>query len=299
MKCRGYQFTMGEWHEHYGEVEMCKSGFHFCQTMIGPILYYNDSLTRVFEIEAEHVIGPEGTGTPEKFACKRIRFLREVTQEAMNAHNDCRARGNSGNCNTGYRNTGNFNAGGQNTGNHNTGDSNTGNDNRGNRNAGSCNVGSHNTGSRNNGVSNSGGGNSGSYNTGHNNTGSHNSGTNNNGNFNAGHSNIGDYNAGDCNIGNHNTGLMNITNYSTGFFCTKEPNAFVLDQDTGIPMSEFMAKYSGEISTLVSRIHQGYHIDFYYYTSRIPFLSEEKLKAFIEAHKAKRKEIENDNRKVD
>ncbi len=125
IKCRDYQFVVGQWHEHDGEVELCKSGFHFCPQPSGPWCYYSEEGTRIWEVEAEGVIQNNEPGADQKFVAHRIRLVREVVFTGDR---------NTGNYNTGYYNTGDYNTGYRNTGNYNTGDYNTGDCNTGNYN---------------------------------------------------------------------------------------------------------------------------------------------------------------------
>lgn len=156
LRCRGFQFELGKWYEHDGEVIECKNGFHFCEQPSGPWAYYSEPTTRIFEIEAEGVLdAPFAPGADFKRVAKRIKLVREII--------------NRGDSNTGNSNTGNCN-----TGHHNTGDRNTGDWNTGNRNTGYCNTGYHNTGDGNTGNRNTGNSNTGHGNTGHSNTGDYN-----------------------------------------------------------------------------------------------------------------------------
>jgi len=172
-KCRGYQFSLptkqedgswtpGDWHEHDGDIELCKAGFHFCSFPSGPWAYYQYAGTRIFQVEAELVQQENGAGADIKHACKRIRLVSEVSFD--------------GHWNTGHSNTGDRNTGDSNTGNWNTGHSNTGHSNTGDRNTGHRNTGDRNTGHRNTGDSNTGNSNTGHSNTGHSNTGDSNTG---------------------------------------------------------------------------------------------------------------------------
>ena len=112
MKCRGYQFELGKWHEHEGKLRLCESGFHFCKYPSGVFSYY-DVGCRVFEIEAEGVLDlPETPGADYKLVCRRIRLVKEIFPE--------------GSRNTGSRNTGSRNTGDGNTGYGNTGENQTG-----------------------------------------------------------------------------------------------------------------------------------------------------------------------------
>ena len=74
MQCRGFQFELGKWYEHEGDLVPCESGFHFCEHMPGVWAYYSDLDSRVFEIEAEGLLdAAPGPGTDAKRVCRRIR----------------------------------------------------------------------------------------------------------------------------------------------------------------------------------------------------------------------------------
>ena len=80
MKCRGFQFELGVWYEHAGDVVLCESGFHFCQYPSGPWCYYTDSSTRIFEVEAEDILeSPMEPGSDLKHVCRRIKLVKEIT----------------------------------------------------------------------------------------------------------------------------------------------------------------------------------------------------------------------------
>ena len=56
MRCRGFQFELGKWFEHEGELVECQGGFHFCEQPSGPWAYYQDPGTRIFKVECEGVL---------------------------------------------------------------------------------------------------------------------------------------------------------------------------------------------------------------------------------------------------
>ena len=132
MCCRGFQFELGKWYEHDGELSLCNSGFHFCEYKSGPLCYYIEKGTRLFKCEAEFVLLSKCPGADLKHVAKKIRLLDEIKL--------------TGDWNTGNRNAGDGNAGNGNTGNRNAGDGNAGNGNTGNRNAGNGNAGNYNSG---------------------------------------------------------------------------------------------------------------------------------------------------------
>jgi hypothetical protein len=138
MKCRGFQFELGKWYEHEGELIECQSGFHFCDQPSGPWAYYSEEGTRIFEVEAEGILDESfKPGAEVKRVCRRIKLVREI---------EIGGDSNTGNSNTGDRNTGDRNTGYCNTGYCNTGYCNTGYCNTGNSNTGDGNATGHSAG---------------------------------------------------------------------------------------------------------------------------------------------------------
>ncbi len=166
MQCLDFQFELGKWYKHDGDLEMCRRGFHFCEYPSGPWAFYGGDDTRIFKVEAKEVLLSVAPGSDLKHVAKQIRFIEEINEPDMNS---------------GYRNTGRWNTGRWNTGSRNTGDMNTGY-----RNTGRWNTGRWNTGNRNTGDMNTGNGNTGHRNTGYMNTGNMNAGDGNCGNNHAG-----------------------------------------------------------------------------------------------------------------
>ena len=145
--CRGFQYEVGKTFEHDGNIELCGSGFHFCQKASDCFKYYDfNSNNKVAEVEALDLVETEGN----KSVTNKIHIVREIPWQELltivNTGKDCTGLENTGNCNTGDWNTGDWNTGDCNTGNCNTGDWNTGNWNTGNWNTGNCNTGDRNTG---------------------------------------------------------------------------------------------------------------------------------------------------------
>ena len=130
--CRGFQYRVGETYTHEGDIDACKSGFHFCRRAADCFNYYSfDSRNKVAEVEAIGVVKTDG----DKSVTDKITIVREIEwQELLTIVNI--GIGNTGNRNTGNRNTGN-----RNTGDWNTGDCNTGNCNTGDWNTGDWNTG--------------------------------------------------------------------------------------------------------------------------------------------------------------
>ena len=166
LTCRGFQYEIGKTYKHNGEVELCRSGFHFCRKLKDVYQFYNLKTSRICEIEADGKIDDDGI----KSVCSRINIVRELSREeidaAVNTGEENTGVFNSGNRNICDYNSGSCNSGNYNSGDYNIGDRNSGNYNSGNRNSGSCNSGDYNSGSCNSGRCNSGSCNSGNYNSG-------------------------------------------------------------------------------------------------------------------------------------
>ena len=250
LTCRGFQYEIGKTYKHNGEVELCRSGFHFCRKLKDVHHFYNLKTSRICEIEADGKIDDDGV----KSVCSRMRIVREVSREKIwsiinigekntgmfnigdrNSGNRNSGDCNSGGCNSGGYNSGNDNSGNRNSGNRNSGNNNSGDFNSGDRNSGYCNSGGYNSGNRNSGDCNSGYCNSGGYNSGNRNSGDRNSGNNNSGDrnsgdrnsgycnsggYNSGDRNSGNNNSGDYNSGNRNSGRFNSGNHNSGDFCS-------------------------------------------------------------------------------
>lgn len=208
--CRGFQYKVGEVFAYNGDIEVCKSGFHFCHKASDCFNYYNfDSRNKVAEVEAIGLVKTQGN----KSVTDIIKIVREIGWQELltivNEGNNC-----TGFCNSGDYNSGDYNSGHYNTGNHNSGHCNSDDWNSGNNNSGHCNSGNGNAGSFNNGDDNSG-----KYN---------------NGSCNSGNDNSGYCNSGHCNSGDYNSGDWNSTNYSTGFFNTEHQPIYMFNQPTNM-----------------------------------------------------------------
>jgi hypothetical protein len=174
MMCRDFQFELNKTYIHDGNIELCRSGFHFCLIANNCFNYYSfDSSNRVFEI----TFGDSVFHGEDKSVTNTITLIRELSWDEV------LKLVNLGKNNTGRENTGNWNSGDLNSGNRNSGNSNSGNWNSGNWNSGNWNSGNRNSGNSNSGNWNSGNSNSGNRNTGNGNSGDSNSGYRNAGAF--------------------------------------------------------------------------------------------------------------------
>ncbi|WP_456009247.1 pentapeptide repeat-containing protein [Clostridium butyricum] len=226
--CKGYQYEVGKTFKHNGNIELCGSGFHFCQKASDCFNYYGfDSSNKVAEVLATGLVesSDDKSVTDELIIVREIPWTELLT--IVNEGKDC-----TGLCNTGDRNTGDWNTGDCNTGDCNTGDWNTGNRNTGNWNTGNWNTGDRNTGNRN---------------TGDRNTGDWNTGDRNTGDWNTGDCNTGDRNTGDCNTGDCNTGDCNTADFSTGVFCAQEEKIKIFDKQSDLTYGEWMGSRARNI----------------------------------------------------
>lgn len=155
-KCRNYQYEVGETYKHEGRIELCGSGFHYCNKLADCFNYYSfDRNNKVAEIEA---VGEVESGD-DKSVTNEIKIVKEITWnevlEMVNTGKGNTGMNNSGNGNSGYENSGNRNPGNRNSGDGNSGYGNSGNRNSGNRNSGYGNSGMFNSCDHANGLFNS------------------------------------------------------------------------------------------------------------------------------------------------
>ena len=78
MKCRGFQFGLGQLYIHDGSIDLCKSGFHACETFQDVFLYY-PAHSRVFIVE----LGGETKRAGRKIVASEIKFLREIPSQEI------------------------------------------------------------------------------------------------------------------------------------------------------------------------------------------------------------------------
>ena len=112
LTCRGFQYEIGKTYEYDGDIELCRSGFHFCRKLKDVHHFYNLKTSRICEIEADGKIDDDGV----KSVCSRMRIVREVSREEILSII------NIGEKNTGMLNSGDLNSGRLNSGDLNSGD---------------------------------------------------------------------------------------------------------------------------------------------------------------------------------
>lgn len=77
LKCRGFQFEIGQTYEIDGSPKLCEKGFHACDTLKEVYAFYPKSDSRFCEVE---LLGEVVNGE-DKAVGSGIRIIRELTRE--------------------------------------------------------------------------------------------------------------------------------------------------------------------------------------------------------------------------
>lgn len=77
MKCRGFQYKVGETYEHQGEVEACRSGFHACENPFDVWNHYGPVGSRFAEVELSGET--DKGGDDSKIASSKITIGAEIS----------------------------------------------------------------------------------------------------------------------------------------------------------------------------------------------------------------------------
>lgn len=81
LRCRGFQYEVGNEYTYDGEVEVCKGGFHFCTSPLDVFKYYGPATSRFCEVEST---GDERTHDEDsKVATSKLRVVAEIGLAAM------------------------------------------------------------------------------------------------------------------------------------------------------------------------------------------------------------------------
>ena len=76
LKCRGFQYAVGETYTHDGKVEACNSGFHACEYPLHVLRYYKPGTSRFAIVEQSGDISRHGDNT--KVASSKIKVSAEI-----------------------------------------------------------------------------------------------------------------------------------------------------------------------------------------------------------------------------
>ena len=79
-KCRGFQFEEGKTYET-DKAEICKSGFHFCESPLDVFVYYGPT-ERFAEVKGSGEFSKEKNGDT-KVVCKSIHIEAEITLHSL------------------------------------------------------------------------------------------------------------------------------------------------------------------------------------------------------------------------
>src|SRR3990167_1455831 len=80
-KCQGFQFKVGEKFVYEGKLELCKTGFHFCEHPLDVLDYYSPNESKFAEIEAENISDQKDSDS--KRVCSTIHINTEITIKSL------------------------------------------------------------------------------------------------------------------------------------------------------------------------------------------------------------------------
>ena len=80
LKCKGFQYRVGETYKLDEEIAICECGFHFCDTLVAVFEFYAPADSRFALVEATGSIADDGE---HKFCTDEIRVVKELTLEEM------------------------------------------------------------------------------------------------------------------------------------------------------------------------------------------------------------------------
>ena len=111
LKCKGFQYRVGETYKLDEEIKICERGFHFCDIPTAVFEFYAPADSRFALVEATGSIADDGQ---HKFCTDEIKIVKELTLAEMIAMMST-VYTNAGNCSA-ATNTGDYSAA-SNTGN--------------------------------------------------------------------------------------------------------------------------------------------------------------------------------------
>ena len=77
LKCKDFQFKIGETYTHDGEVSICNSGFHACTNPLDVLNYYDPAKSSFALVECSGVIDKKDDDS--KICCEIIHISKEIT----------------------------------------------------------------------------------------------------------------------------------------------------------------------------------------------------------------------------
>ena len=78
-KCRDFQYEVGKEYTHDGKVEMCSSGFHFCENPPDVFNYYNAGENNRFAVVEADEVSPEKGEVDSKRVAGKLKIKAEIS----------------------------------------------------------------------------------------------------------------------------------------------------------------------------------------------------------------------------
>ena len=76
MTCRGFQYESGKDYTYDGDIECCRSGFHFCENPLEVLSYYPPATSRFCEVEGSGNI--DGENDDSKISVSNLHIGLEI-----------------------------------------------------------------------------------------------------------------------------------------------------------------------------------------------------------------------------
>lgn len=75
-RCRGYQYEVGKTYHYNGELIICESGFHFCDTPLAVFEFYKPTESRFALVETSDNIV---SNNKHKFCTDELKIIKELS----------------------------------------------------------------------------------------------------------------------------------------------------------------------------------------------------------------------------
>ena len=76
MTCRGFQYESGKDYTYDGDIECCRSGFHFCENPLEVLSYYPPATSRFCEVEGSG--NSDGENDDSKISVSNLHIGLEI-----------------------------------------------------------------------------------------------------------------------------------------------------------------------------------------------------------------------------